>query len=118
MTHSSFTWRWLAWPLHLALLAGAASAHDEAQDHERARTALQAGEALPLKEILERVQKAYPGQVLDVELERGHRAQNAPWIYKLKVLRENGMLIRLKVNARDGKVLSTRPRGLEPVEGR
>ncbi len=39
-------------------------------DHDRARQALEAGEVLPLRTILDRVEREYPGQVLEVELER------------------------------------------------
>jgi hypothetical protein len=47
-------------------------------DHDRARQALEAGEVLPLRTILERVEREYPGQVVDVELERDARtARNA-----------------------------------------
>ena len=70
MAQPLFPWRWLALPLSLALLAGCGVAHADEEDHERARKALQAGEVLPLKTILERVERAYPGQVMDVELER------------------------------------------------
>lgn len=74
---------------------------DGARDHDRARAALRAGEVLPLTTILERVAKQQPGQVLEVELERddGH------WIYKLKLLHNDGALVKLKVDARDGLVL-------------
>jgi len=110
MAHSTFTWRWLALPLSLALLAGSAVIHADEGDHERARKALEAGEVLPLKTILERVERAYPGQVMDVELERDHEDRSERWIYKLKVLRTGGALIRLKVDARDGTVLGSRAR--------
>ena len=60
------------WLVLLAAIAGPAHArdgHDE-HDHDRARQALQAGEILPLKAILARVEKEHPGQVMEVELER------------------------------------------------
>jgi uncharacterized membrane protein YkoI len=56
--------------------AGSSRAGGDGQgsDHDRARQALEAGEVLPLRTILERVEREYPGQVLEVELERdrGH----------------------------------------------
>ncbi len=70
-------------------------------DHDRARAALTAGEVLPLPVILERVGKSHPGSVLEVELERG----KGRWIYELKLLRSDGGLIKLEVDAADGKVL-------------
>lgn len=106
----TWTWRWLALPLSLALLAGSAVTHADENDHERARKALEAGEVLPLKTILERVESAYPGQVMDVELEREHEGRGERWMYKLKILRPGGALVRLKVDARDGTVLGSKSR--------
>jgi uncharacterized membrane protein YkoI len=109
-------WRWLALPLSLALLAGSGAAHADQEDHERARKALEAGEVLPLKTILERVERAYPGQVMDVELEREHESRGERWIYKVKLLRTGGALVKLKVDARDGTLLGSKPsRHLTPA---
>jgi uncharacterized membrane protein YkoI len=62
--------RWRTLSLCLALLAGTGAVRAGEEDHERARKALEAGEVLPLKAILQRVERAHPGQVMDVELER------------------------------------------------
>ena len=70
-------------------------------DHDRARQALEAGEILPLKTVLERLARDTPGQVMEVELERsGER-----WIYEIKLLQPGGALIKLKVDARDATVI-------------
>lgn len=67
-------------------------------DHEQARRAVQSGEILPLPQILERVARRYPGQVLEVELERkGER-----WVYELKVLQTDGRLVKMDIDARTG----------------
>lgn len=113
MAHTS-TWRRLAWHLGLALLVGMRAAHADQGDHERARAALEAGEVLPLKTILERLERVYPGQVLDVELERESKASHEDggrrWVYKLKVLRPGGALVKFKVDARDGTLLGSQSR--------
>jgi hypothetical protein len=44
-----------------------------------------------------------PGQVIDVELEREHENSQERWVYKIKLLRSGGSLIKLKVDARDRK---------------
>ena len=111
-------WRWLALPLSLALLAGSGAAHADEEDHERASKALEAGEVLPLKTILERVERAYPGQVMDVELERDHENRSGRWIYEIKVLRTSGTLVKLKVDARDGTVLGSKSRNHPPAGAR
>lgn len=115
MALSLSPWRWLALPLSLALLAAGGMTHAGEEDHERARKALEAGEVLPLKTILERVERAYPGQVMDVELEREHEGRRERWIYKVKVLRTGGALVKLKVDARDGTVLGSKSRNHPPA---
>lgn len=77
-------------------------------DHDRARQALEAGEVLPLRVILERVERAYPGQVLEVELEREN--ERGRWQYEIKLLRSGGSLVKLKVDARDGSILGVKGR--------
>ncbi|MFZ4539321.1 PepSY domain-containing protein [Propionivibrio sp.] len=77
-------------PLFAAQLACGSSASSARDDHERARQALEAGEVLPLRTILERVEREYPGQVIDVELERGQEKTLELCIHKIKVLRPSG----------------------------
>jgi len=73
-------------------------------DHERARAALQAGEVLPLRTLLERVERSHPGQVLEVELER----DDGRWIYELKLLQAGGRLLKLKLDARTAEPLQSK----------
>ena len=79
---------------------GVSYAADNA-DHDRARQAVEAGDVLPLRTILERVEREYPGQVMEVELDR----EQGVWLYEVKVLREGGALVKLKIDARNGTVL-------------
>lgn len=76
-------------------------------DHDVARRAREAGEVLPLKTVLERIERQYPGQVMEVELER----EGGRWIYEIKLLRSGGALLKLEVDARDGTLLRSRQRG-------
>lgn len=91
----------LAAALILALLGAGASQAGDVHDHDRARQALEAGEILPLRTILERVERDYPGQIMEVELERNVEG----WRYEIKLLRTGGALVKLKIDARDGAVL-------------
>ena len=100
---------WLLAMLAVSALFGPGSSRAD-DDHDRARQALEAGEVLPLRTILERVEREYPGQVIDVELERGHGHGHERWIYEVKVLRAGGNLIKLKVDAKDGRLLNRKPR--------
>ena len=76
----------------------------ERDDHNRARAAVQAGQAMPLAVLLERLQRGHPGQVLEVEFER----EEGRWIYEVKLL-QAGQLVRLDVDAATGEVLRQRP---------
>jgi uncharacterized membrane protein YkoI len=76
-------------------------------DHDRARQALEAGEILPLKTVLEKLARDAPGQVMEVELERrGER-----WVYEIKLLRQGGSLGKLRIDARDGRIISNSEHG-------
>ena len=81
------------------------------KDHELARRALQAGEVLPLRTLLERLAATHPGEVLEVELER----DDGRWIYELKLLQPGGELRKLKLDARSGELLQDRLRRAAPA---
>lgn len=80
--------------------------YDHPADHERAREAYAAGEAMSLQEILSRVEQSYPGRLLKVEFER----DDGVWVYKLRILQNQGRMLKLKVDARDATVLAVRGR--------
>lgn len=103
--------------LLLAFGSNAGMAENERErDHDRARQAVEAGEVLPLRTILERVERQYPGQVIDVELEREHENSQERWIYRIKLLRSGGALIKLKVDARDGSIIGRKGPGVHERE--
>jgi len=97
----------LAAPLFcsLALLLATAPAHADS-DQDRARAAVQAGQVLPLKTVLERLEREHPGQVLEVELER----DDGRWVYEVKLLQAGGRLVKLELDADSGEVLKRRER--------
>lgn len=94
----------------LAMPAAGVSHAADGGDHDRARQAVEAGDMLPLRTILERVERAYPGQVMEVELDR----EKGEWVYEIKLLRQGGALMKLKVLARDGTVLGFKERQDKP----
>lgn len=73
--------------------------HDD--DHEFARRALQEGRARPLADILAAAKDAIGGDVIGVELEEKRGAM----AYELKVLRPNGELVELYLDALTGAVV-------------
>ncbi len=95
--------------LAAGLGAGTAQA-GRTDDHDRAREALEAGEILPLGTILARIEREFPGRVLDVDLEREHEQGRGRWMYRIKLLRAGGTRMRIEVDARDGTIIAARAR--------
>ncbi len=91
-----------------AALAGPLARADS--DHDRARHAVQAGQVLPLRTVLERLERDHPGQVLEVELEQ----DDGRWVYEVRLLQAGGRLVKLEIDAASGAVLQRRERGRDP----
>ena len=90
--------------IHLILLAALAAPPvltTAGSDQDRARAALQAGEVLSLRTILERVESDYPGQVIEAELER----KGGRWVYELKLVQTGRQVIKLEIDASSAEVL-------------
>lgn len=92
--------------LHLALCAAAAltatvTLAGEDGEHDRARRAVERGEALPLAAILDRVGGELGGQITRVSFKREHGA----WVYEFKVVEPGGRLVEVYVDAADGRIL-------------
>ncbi len=94
----------------LAMLSTGVSYAADNADHDRARQAVEAGDVLPLRTILERVEREYPGRVMEVELDR----EKGEWVYEVKLLRKGGALLKLKILARDGTILGFKEKQGKP----
>lgn len=70
-------------------------------DHERGLAAREAGRAMPLAELIRRVEAESPGQVLEVELEDEH----GRLVYEIKLLRPGGRVVELLYDAASGAPL-------------
>lgn len=90
------------------LLAPAAHSDEYLPDHERARAALEAGEIVPLSEILELAQARDPGQAVEVNLEH----EDGRWIYEVEMVTGDGRVVRTNWDAKS-KALLDRHEGLE-----
>lgn len=86
---------------------------DRGRDHDRARAAVLRGEVLPLRDILERAETAFPGRLLEAELEDDHGRLT----YEVKLLTEDGRVLELVYDARDGTLLGVEGRDLERRRG-
>lgn len=80
-----------------APFAHAGSHHDQ----DRAREALERGEALPLTDILARVRPGLGGEIVGVSFER----EDGRWIYEFKVVGPDGRLKEVYVDAATALVL-------------
>jgi uncharacterized membrane protein YkoI len=92
--------------LVLALTLSAGAQARDRDDHERAREAVVAGQILPLRTVLERLEREHTGRVLEIELE----SEDRRWIYEVKLLQPGGQLLKLEVDAGTGEVLGRRAR--------
>lgn len=94
----------LAAALLIGVALGVAPARADDDDHERARRAVESGQILPLRDVLARLERSYPGRVLEVELER----DDGLWLYEIKLLQADGRLLKLKLDARTAAVLKAK----------
>jgi uncharacterized membrane protein YkoI len=86
--------------LATALLPSSALA-DRERDYDRARRAVERGEALALAEILTRVRSDLGGEVVGVEFER----KRERWVYEFKVIDPAGRLWEVYVDAATAAIL-------------
>jgi uncharacterized membrane protein YkoI len=85
----------------LILILIAAPAVADRDDHDRARQALEAGEILPLADILDAAEAAGRGRVIELDLER----DDGRWVYELELLSPEGLLYEMEIDAATGAVL-------------
>jgi len=90
-------------------LVGHADDHDARKDHDQARQALLAGKVLSLRQVLDRVEKDYPGEPVEIEFED----EDDAYLYKIKLLQPAGTILKLRVDARTGEVIGVKGRGIE-----
>lgn len=99
--------------LMLSLVAAGAPAWAD-EDHERARAALERGEILPLRTILDRAEADFGGKLLEAELE----AEDGRLAYEIKLLTPGGHIVELTYDARTGALLGAEGPGLERLRSR
>lgn len=75
-------------------------------DHEEARRALLSGEVLSLRQVLDVVARDYPGEPIEIEFEH----DDGMYLYELKLLQASGRIIKMKVDAATGKIISVKAR--------
>jgi uncharacterized membrane protein YkoI len=80
------------------------------EGHDRARKAVEEGLILPLKDILARAEAAYPGRLIETELED----EDGIMVYEIKMLTKDGRLMKLHYDARTGALLKAKGRDAKP----
>jgi uncharacterized membrane protein YkoI len=83
------------------LVAMLANGFAAGADHEFARQAVEAGQILPLKEILNRAEGSYPGQMIEAELE----SKGSMLVYDIKMLTPDNRVLKLRYDARTGVLI-------------
>ena len=92
--------------LVFAAASGPVFADDD--DQKTAREALEAGKIRPLMELLEKVESAYQGKILEVELESEDSDSNDDeemLVYEIKLLTPQGNVVKLSFDASNLELL-------------
>jgi uncharacterized membrane protein YkoI len=89
----------------VTLLAGPAALPAQTEEQDEARQLREAGEILPLQDILSRLDAAGAGRVLSVELE--HR--DGHYVYEVETLDLKGQVWEHRYDARNGELLKREP---------
>jgi uncharacterized membrane protein YkoI len=74
---------------------------DRHEEAERASRGAASGEFLPLAEIVAGVRERHPGEIVETEFE----SHDGRAYYEFHILRQDGRLIEIKVDARSGSYL-------------
>jgi hypothetical protein len=82
------------------------------EGHERARTAVDRGAALPLRTIYDVVGRDFEGRVLEAELEA---EPDGELVYEITVLAPGGRVLKLDYDARTAMLLKAKGTALETV---
>lgn len=85
-----------------ACLLVAAAYADSDDDHERARRAFEAGEIVSLSSIIDRIERDFEGELLEVELED---EGGSGLVYEVKLLAPGGRIVELLFDAGNGELL-------------
>ena len=74
----------------------------QADDYKEAKRLLDAGEILPLEQILGYARQTYPGRILEAELENEHGRV----VYELEILGDDSIVREIYIDAKSGELLS------------
>ncbi len=104
--HSRSTRRLLLPGLVAAALAAAGPLLAGERGHDAARRALEEGKVLPLRTVLDKVEREYRGQAIRIEFEH----EDGRFVYEIRLLQPDGHMLKLEVDAVNGNVLAAKRR--------
>ncbi len=73
---------------------------DEPDRRDAVRRAVEAGEILPLSQILEKVRVRVSGDITGIEINR----EDGRWHYEFRVIDRSGRVLEVHVDARSGNI--------------
>ena len=73
---------------------------DDPERRDEVRRAVEAGEVLPLAQILERLRDKVSGDVTGIEIDR----EDGRWRYEFRVIERSGRVLEVHVDARSGNI--------------
>lgn len=84
-----------------------------AQESEQnaARRAVQTGQALPFPAVRERVDRYCACEILEAKLHEEEQGGQHFLIYKMKLIKPGGQILKLEMNAATGEILTVKSKG-------
>jgi len=98
----------LTWVLALIVCLVASVPWAVADEDEEITNNIEA--VAPLRSLLAQVHETYPGQVLEVELEREEYGARDIWVYEVKLLTKKGSVLKLEYDAMNLELLKLKGR--------
>ncbi|MEW6330648.1 MAG: PepSY domain-containing protein [Pseudomonadota bacterium] len=86
------------------LLLASATPGFAGESQDEAKKLREAGDILPLEQILEKARQQQPGRVVETELER----KSGRHVYEIKIVDEKDTVHELKYDAKNGELLKTK----------
>ena len=77
---------------------GNGEGQDRQPDQDRARSAVEGHEILPLPRVVSEVRRSFGGRVIEVNLER----KRGRYVYELKLISADGRIVEVEVDAATG----------------
>ena len=102
--------RWIPLACVFALLVGLGVSSPWAVADEDEEVASNIEGVAPLRSLLAQLHETYPGQVLEVELEKEEYGKGDIWIYEVKLLTDKGRVLKLEYDAINLELLKLKGR--------